>query len=116
MTASSKHASFIEGFSSPRCRYFRQLQAINDSVAPIELGDQTIDEALTLCIEEHSAAEKVVNTRQARQRYLNSMFRADEEDDEERSCVLCKCEFEKGVILGCKCAVSQIRLLNLISR
>ena len=104
----------MEEFASPRRRYFRQLQAINDSVAPIELGDQTIDEALTLCIEEHSAAEKVVNTRQARQRYLNSIFRADEEDDEERSCVLCKCEFEKGVILGCKFAVSHIGLSNLM--
>jgi E3 ubiquitin-protein ligase SHPRH len=106
----------VEEFASPRCRYFRQLQAINDSVAPIELEGQTIDGALMLCIEEHSAAEKVVNTRQARQRYLNSMFRADEEDDEERSCVLCKCEFEKGVILGCECAVLQTRLLNLMSQ
>lgn len=85
-------------------------------MAPIELQDQTIDEALTLCIEEYSSAEKVVNTRQARQRYLNSMFCADEEDDDERSCVLCKCEFEKGVILGCECAVLQIRVLNLTSQ
>lgn len=84
-------------------------------MAPIELEDQTIDEALTMCIEEYSAAEKLVNTRQARQRYLNSIFRADEEDDEERSCVLCKCEFEKGVILGCECAVFSIRFSNLMS-
>lgn len=83
-----------------RIEYFRQLQAINDSVAPIGLEDQTVEEALAQCIEDYSAMENAVNTRQARQRYLNSIFHADEEE-EDKSCVLCKCEFEKGVMLGC---------------
>ena len=90
------------------CRYFRQLQAINDSVAPIQLESEAAEEALDHCIQELSAVEKVLNTRQARQRYLNSMLGADEEEDDERSCVLCKCEFEKGVIIGCMSRLSQV--------
>lgn len=46
--------------------------------------------------------EKSVNARQARQRYLNTLGGTGDEDEDEPTCVLCKCEFEKGVMLGCK--------------
>lgn len=84
-----------------RIEYFRQLQAINDSVAAVEWEEETLEDAILVCVTEHTAAERAVNTRLARQRYLNSITNIDDEDEEERSCVLCKCDFDKGVILGC---------------
>lgn len=42
-----------------------------------------------------------MNARQARQRYLDGLREANDDEDEERACVLCKCEFEKGLMLGC---------------
>jgi E3 ubiquitin-protein ligase SHPRH len=82
-------------------RYFRQLQAINDSVAVAVWEEDTLEEALVNCLEEYSAMEKAVNARQARQRYLNGLFNGGDEEEDEPTCVLCKCEFQKGVMLGC---------------
>ncbi|KAG8820600.1 hypothetical protein FRC19_008738, partial [Serendipita sp. 401] len=84
-----------------RIEYFRQLQAINDSVTAATWEEGSLEDAIVNSAESISSLERSVNTRQARQRYLDTIFDPDDEDDEERSCVLCKCDFEKGVLLGC---------------
>ncbi|PVF98205.1 hypothetical protein CPB86DRAFT_825898 [Serendipita vermifera] len=86
-----------------RIEYFRQLQALNDSVASAEWEEKTLFEAIENCKRDYEAAEAIVAARLARQRYLNSIGNPGNEEDEEdqRTCILCKCEFDKGVILGC---------------
>lgn len=71
---------------------------------PVDLDDHdTLEEVIEECIMELSTTEKSLNARQARQRYLTGIVNAEEDEDEEHICVLCKCEFQKGVMLGCKC-------------
>jgi E3 ubiquitin-protein ligase SHPRH len=85
-------------------RYFRQLQALNDSVASAEWEEKTLEEAIENCKRDYEAAEALVAARLARQRYLNSIGNPtnDEDEEDQRTCILCKCEFDKGVLLGCK--------------
>ncbi|KAG8798840.1 hypothetical protein FRC17_007306, partial [Serendipita sp. 399] len=96
-----------------RIEYFRQLQAINDSVTAATWEEDSLEEAIVNSAEGIASLERSVNARQARQRYLDTMFDPDDDDDEERSCVLCKCDFEKGVLLGSPIEKNAIQRIHL---
>lgn len=81
-------------------RYFRQLQELSDTVA-----EATWEGSVIEAIEEHEAhATELgakINTNKARQRYLEFLAKSQGEgtlDEEEESCILCKCDFERGYI------------------
>lgn len=72
---------------------------------------ETLAEATANCLEELSNVDRSLSARQARQRYLNGIVNAEHDEDDEHTCVLCKCEFQKGVMLGCKHLCFRKRLI-----
>ena len=77
----------------------RQLQELSDSVEDIEIPiDQTIQEAIAAAEAKILELQAVVRKGLAKQRYLEymKMHQNEEEmDEDEKCCVLCKCEFTR---------------------
>lgn len=79
--------------------YFRQLQELSDSVTPVEWQPPLAD-AIQETHTEETRLDSEINQKAARQRYLTHLASNanDDPDDEENSCILCKCDFIKGYI------------------
>lgn len=78
--------------------YFRQLQEISDTVAEVQWeGSLSVAmEATNLDITDLGAK---INTRHARQRYLEHLATGGSYvDDDDALCILCQCEFSRGFI------------------
>lgn len=80
-----------------QCSYFRQLQEISDSVAEVT-WETTIVEEIEKTEAEEANCNKKINELQARGRFLNNLVENDEKEEEDRICVLCRCDFTKGFI------------------
>ena len=81
-------------------RYFRQLQEISDTVMEATWED-SVDTALANIAREQADLQKKIDTGRARQRYLEHLAQSHNEgevEEEERCCVLCRCEFVRGYI------------------
>ncbi|KZV84430.1 hypothetical protein EXIGLDRAFT_776552 [Exidia glandulosa HHB12029] len=86
-----------------RVQYFRQLQELSDTVAEVEWTGHVVDE-IEEVVSESATLEADIRTKSARLRYLRHMAKEqlDNVDDEDRrSCILCKCEFNHGLITPC---------------
>ena len=92
-------------------RYFRQLQEISDTVAEAE-WDGSLQNAMANNDTERAALDAKINTGHARQRYLDYLAAAQADgtlDEDQESCILCKCEFTRGyvtpwyVVFKCVC-------------
>jgi E3 ubiquitin-protein ligase SHPRH len=83
-----------------RVLYFRQLQEISDSVGDAEWDQPTIEIALQDCVTEKTGLELKINTTRARQRYLENLAygKNDEDNDDDQTCILCRCDFVRGFI------------------
>ena len=84
-----------------RILYFRQLQEISDSVTDAVWEEATIAMALQASLAERTTLETKMNMTRARQRYLDNLVNNHDELDEEeddRACILCRCEFTRGFI------------------
>ncbi len=84
-----------------RIQYFRQLQEISDSVADV-VWNGPVGDALAETAEEDARLLRDINKSRARQRYLDNLVSTKkstgEEDEDDKTCILCKCEFTKGFI------------------
>ncbi|KAH9919617.1 SNF2 family N-terminal domain-containing protein [Fomitopsis serialis] len=83
-----------------RISYFRQLQEISDTVAEAAWGD-SVEVALADIARDQAELETKITTGRAHQRYLDNLAQSrneNEEDEEERCCVLCRCDFLRGYI------------------
>ncbi|KAJ4490515.1 SNF2 family N-terminal domain-containing protein [Lentinula aciculospora] len=100
--ASADLALFRKAFNQ-RIVYFRQLQEISDSVAEVEF-EGIREDALDDSEKERKEMEaKIVATR-AHQRYLDHLVKSNEEDEldeDDKCCILCRCDFERGFITTC---------------
>ncbi|KAJ7623410.1 SNF2 family N-terminal domain-containing protein [Roridomyces roridus] len=87
-----------------RVNYFRQLQEISDSVADVDF-ETTAAEALQECATEQRQLAAKINMHRARQRYLDHLSKnrtnTADEDEDDRVCILCKCDFIRGFITQC---------------
>ncbi|KAF5378608.1 hypothetical protein D9615_007143 [Tricholomella constricta] len=86
-----------------RILYFRQLQEISDTVAEV-VWDGTVVEALLEATLETNELDAEINTSRARQRYLETLTQKKEDgitDEDEESCILCRCDFVRGFITHC---------------
>ncbi|KAF5381839.1 hypothetical protein D9757_008356 [Collybiopsis confluens] len=95
-------ALFRKAFNQ-RVLYFRQLQEISDSVAEVEFEGPRSDAQASSEQEIKDLDAKLVATR-AHQRYLDHLVKSnedDEMDEDEKCCILCRCEFERGFIPSC---------------
>lgn len=76
-------------------RYFRQLQELSDSVRPAEWEGAAAN-ALVQARTEEEIIKKRINKHQARRRYLKNLVDGEEEEEEDKMCVLCRSEFTRG--------------------
>ena len=76
-------------------RYFRQLQELSDTVRDVEWEGPVADAIAKTC-EDEGRFNKEINKHQARHRYLRNLAENDDEDEEDDTCILCKCEFVRG--------------------
>ncbi|KAF9007147.1 SNF2 family N-terminal domain-containing protein [Cyathus striatus] len=88
-----------------RVQYFRQLQEISDAVTEVT-WEGTLMEALQECMLQETELEKNVQNKRARYRYLSNLATnkdaGDEEEEEEaRMCILCRCDFSRGFLTQC---------------
>lgn len=92
-------ALFRKAFNQ-RILYFRQLQEISDSVMEVVL-EKSVEETLEDCKAEQADLDAKINTKRARQRYLEHLEKNREDkvvDEDEEGCILCRCEFARGFI------------------
>ena len=84
-----------------RILYFRQLQEISDSVTDAVWEEATIAMAIQASLTERAVLETKMNMTRARQRYLDNLVNNHEElesDEDDRACILCRCDFTRGFI------------------
>lgn len=78
--------------------YFRQLQEISDTVAEVEWEGPLADAMGVTNLDIVNLGAKI-NTRRARQRYLEHLAEGGSGADvDDAICILCQCEFSRGFI------------------
>lgn len=78
--------------------YFRQLQEISDTVAEVQ-WEGSIAGAMEATELDNANCEARINTRRARQRYLEHLAEGGSGvDNEDAVCILCQCDFSRGFI------------------
>ncbi|KAH7152481.1 SNF2 family N-terminal domain-containing protein [Dactylonectria estremocensis] len=82
-----------------RLEYYRQLQAVSDSVEPYE-GPRTEVTIQRLQETEDSLRQKL-SSAQAKHRYLLNLKQAGSKSNEPRMCVICQTNFTTGVLTVC---------------
>jgi len=83
-----------------RILYFRQLQEISDTVAEVEWEGSVVEALLQSTLEKNDL-DAEINKSRARQRYLDNLTQNKNDgirDEDEESCILCRCEFVRGFI------------------
>lgn len=92
-------ALFRKAFNQ-RVLFFRQLQEISDSVGDVEFTGERED-ALHDSEKEVKDMDAQIISKRAHQRYLENLVKSNEEDDmdeDDKCCILCRCDFERGFI------------------
>ncbi|KDR77994.1 hypothetical protein GALMADRAFT_244962 [Galerina marginata CBS 339.88] len=87
-----------------RILYFRQLQEISDSVAEVEWEESSAAAAIQVCQTEKNQLDAKINTTRARQRYLDNLAQNQDDgvvEEEDKTCILCRCDFARGFITHC---------------
>ncbi|OBZ74793.1 putative ATP-dependent helicase IRC20 [Grifola frondosa] len=86
-----------------RVLYFRQLQEISDDVVEANWEGDLIT-AIGAVQAERARLDTKINAGRARQRYMDHLAKLqedDEVDEDDKACILCKCEFNRGFITPC---------------
>ncbi|TBU46840.1 SNF2 family N-terminal domain-containing protein [Dichomitus squalens] len=86
-----------------RIAYFRQLQEISDTVAEATF-ETTLQDSIMDLREKQTQLDTKIKAARARQRYMDNLSKSHEEgtmDEDDKTCILCKCEFIRGYITQC---------------
>ncbi|EJD05157.1 uncharacterized protein FOMMEDRAFT_81201 [Fomitiporia mediterranea MF3/22] len=83
-----------------RIQYFRQLQELSDSVRDVD-WEGSIDDAIEKTHVDEDTTDKNINERRARQRYLRNLTENEGDEEDEKCCILCRCEFVRGFMTQC---------------
>ncbi|KAI3557572.1 SNF2 family domain-containing protein [Colletotrichum abscissum] len=106
ITAQTKAATALERetdrFTSAmnaRVEYYRQLQAVSDSVAPYEGPDD--GPAVASCIASENNYRRKLDSSKAKHRYLLNLKMDGGKSNEPRMCIICQSHFTIGVLTVC---------------
>ena len=103
MTALDREIELFKDATNLRAEYYRQLQAISDSVAPWE-KDLTV-EVRDRLLENKGDDEEFLRMRirslTSKARYLIHLRNDAMDSDTERLCIICQYPFETGVLTSC---------------
>ncbi|KAF9881314.1 hypothetical protein CkaCkLH20_01464 [Colletotrichum karsti] len=92
----------IDRFTSAmnaRVEYYRQLQAVSDSVAPYE--GQNDQQAIDACVATEDQTRRKLDAAKAKHRYLLNLKEAGTQSNEPRMCIICQSAFTTGVLTVC---------------
>ncbi|KAI0776695.1 SNF2 family N-terminal domain-containing protein [Trametes elegans] len=101
-----------------RISYFRQLQEISDTVAEA-MWEGHLEDAIHNAREQQAALETKINTERARLRYMDNLSRSYEDgtlDEDDKTCILCKCDFIRGYITQCAHVYCEDCMKSYLSR
>ena len=102
-TALEKEVELFKDTMNLRLEYYRQLQAISDSVAPYE--EELSEEARENVLGNKEAHEEYLRSRVAtlksKGRYLLHLRNESSNTESERICIICQHTFENGILTSC---------------
>lgn len=98
-----KEIELIKDTMNMRLEYYRQLQAISDTVAPFE-GEMTDDVRSRTLFEKEVAEKRLVErvaALRSKGRYLVNLRDEASHVETQRLCVICRSMYETGVLTSC---------------
>ncbi|KAI5924324.1 SNF2 family N-terminal domain-containing protein [Camillea tinctor] len=100
-------AQFTSAMNS-RVEFYRQLQTISDTVAPLEVEGNSDEERNDFlwgqwesCLVQEKATDQRLTTAQAKHRYLLHLKDAGQKSNEPRICIICQSDITLGVLTVC---------------
>ncbi|KAI9739675.1 MAG: hypothetical protein M1834_006393 [Cirrosporium novae-zelandiae] len=104
-SALEKELDLLRDTMNVRLEYYRQLQQISDTVAPLtdeEDPDPTLYEAkIPAMMNEEEGLQAKVDSCNSKLRYLLHLQTEESMDDEQRICIICQQPIEIGVLTSC---------------
>ncbi|KXJ93145.1 helicase-like protein [Microdochium bolleyi] len=100
--AMEKELDIFTAAMNARVEYYKQLQAVSDTVAPLEHEeDEDVDAKLASMIAEEASLQSKVSTAQSKHRYLVHLKEVGKDANESKFCVICQASFTLGVLTVC---------------
>ncbi|MCJ1276785.1 hypothetical protein MMC21_004592 [Puttea exsequens] len=86
-----------------RLEYYRQLQAVSDTVAPHEVEMTEADRADTLLRKKAQEAKMIrrIASMKSKGRYLVHLRAEDGDCEAQKTCIICTAPFENGILTSC---------------
>ncbi|KAH7033297.1 SNF2 family N-terminal domain-containing protein [Microdochium trichocladiopsis] len=101
-TAMEKELDIFTAAMNARIEYYRQLQAVSDTVAPLEREEnEDVDARLSGMIAAEASLQSNVSAAQSKHRYLMHLKDAGKDASESKFCVICQASFTLGVLTVC---------------
>ncbi|KAG0001942.1 hypothetical protein BGZ79_003903 [Entomortierella chlamydospora] len=92
----------FRALTATRTAYYRQLQAISDTVRDIESAD--LEEDIDNCVAEESKLETDIVRLVSKRRYLDHLAATNQiegQSEEERLCLICRSQYDLGLMTEC---------------
>lgn len=99
-TALEKELDLFTSAMNARVDYYRQLQAVSDSVAPRDLP-RSVNLALVGHVEYEALLLQKITTAQSKHRYLLHLQEKGQNSQEPKLCIICRESFTVGVLTIC---------------
>jgi len=101
-TAMEKELDTFSSATNARIEYYRQLQAVSDTVTPLDHEvDEDVEERLAGMSAVESGLQRNVSAAQSKHRYLMHLKNAGKDASESKFCVICQASFTLGVLTVC---------------
>ncbi|KAL8673717.1 MAG: hypothetical protein Q9168_001878 [Polycauliona sp. 1 TL-2023] len=101
--ALEREVELLTNIMNARLEYYRQLQQISDTVAPLE--EELDDLALAAALTEADTAERTIHAKiaglRSTARYLDHLRTENDPKQVSRLCIICQQSFEVGVLTSC---------------
>ncbi|QRW14958.1 RNA recognition motif protein [Ceratobasidium sp. AG-Ba] len=102
-TLQAEMVTFRQTFNA-RIVYYRQLQALSDSVVDVEWSQDELPMLIARCRGQISDQEDELKRAQSKNRYLEFISKKmtnEQVEKDERCCQICQTEFDNGFITNC---------------
>ncbi|KAK1989431.1 SNF2 family domain-containing protein [Colletotrichum cereale] len=98
-TALEREVDRFTNAMNARVEYYRQLQAVSDSVAPYEGPND--DQAISACVVNEERYHNKLDSVRAKHRYLLNLKSEGGQSNEPRWCIICQAYFTTGILTIC---------------
>jgi len=103
LTSLDQELELLKETVDGRLEYYRQLQAISDTVAPLEedMDPEKLARTIAAMEGETEARTNYLATLKSRGRYLVHLRDEDTSLQTQRQCIICREQFDRGVLTTC---------------